>query len=415
MVPRWVTILLGLHLGAGYILVAAPEVLLGLPAPFTYAFRASVCVASVWAAWLAIRDRAWALPRWETLAIVTVMAFLVYRLAMMAMVPNPQSMVPPERYWAAFFGIVAVPAAGFGMAISRARLAMLSNWVLWSCLASVPLFVLAALSLPSVVKDVPRLGTDRVNPIVIGSAASLIAVFGLVNRFQIGRPRSFTALSGWSPLLLAGLGWFLIALTASRGPFFIGILCCLILVPFSRGVAWSGRLWAVAEQGVSCVLGYFLVIKLTPYNMFARLANGATIESDEAFGRVPVLRRALGLFLDHPITGTSPLDPRTGIYPHNQLVEMFVAAGVVGGVVMLYLLLRAATQVWRLSQDSEYRWVAALAIIAIGASFNSSSLFLDGRFWAAILLVLAVRPEPDLAGGPGEGPTGEQVHVKVRY
>jgi O-antigen ligase len=162
---------------------------------------------------------------------------------------------------------------------------------------------------------------------------------------------------------------------------------------------------------VSCIVGYFLVIKLTPYNMFARLANGATIESDEAFGRVPVLRRALGLFLDHPITGTSPLDPRTGIYPHTQLVELCVAAGVVGGVVMLYLLLRAATQVWRLSHDSDSRWVAALAIIAIGASFNSSSLFLDGRFWAAILLVLAVRPEPDLAGGPSERPTGEQVHV----
>jgi len=409
--PRWVTILLGLHLGAGYILVAAPEVLLGLPAPFTYAFRASVCVASLWATWLVIRDRTWALPRWETLAIITVLAFLVYRLAMMVIVPNPQSMVPPERYWAAFFGIVAVPAVGFGVAISRSRLAMLSNWVLWSCLASVPLFVLAALSLPSALKDVPRLGTDRVNAIVIGSAASLIAAFGLLDRLQNGRPMLFRAFAAWRPLLLSGLGWFLIALTASRGPFFIGILLCLILVPLSRGVAWQDRLWAAAEQAVACLVGYAIAINFTPFNMFARLANGATIESDEAFGRVPVLRRAVGLFLDHPIAGTSPLDPRTGIYPHNQLVEMFVAAGVVGGVVMLYLLLRAAVKIWRLSQIGEARWVAALAIIAIGSSFNSSSLFLDGRFWAAILLVLAVRPEPDLAGGPSEGPTGEEMHV----
>jgi len=90
---------------------------------------------------------------------------------------------------------------------------------------------------------------------------------------------------------------------------------------------------------------------------------------------------------------------------------MFVAAGVVGGVVMLYLLVRAAVKIWRLSQIGEARWVAALAIIAIGSSFNSSSLFLDGRFWAAILLVLAVRPEPDLARGPSEGPTGEKMHV----
>ena len=411
MMPRWVTILLGLHLGAGYILVAAPEVLLGLPAPFTYAFRASVCVASLWATWLAIRDRTWALPRWETLAIITVLAFLVYRLAMMVIAPNPQSMVPPERYWTAFLGIVAVPAVGFGAAISRPRLALLRQWVFWSCLASVPLFMLAAVKQPLSVSGLPRFGTDRVNAIVIGSAASLIAAFGLVNRFQIGRPRSLNELTAWFPLMLSGLGWGVIALTASRGPFFIGILCCLILVPLSRGVAWQDRLWALAEQGVACAVGYALVIKLTPYNMFARLANGATMESDEAFGRVPVLRRALDLFLDHPITGTSPLDPRTGIYPHNQLVEMFVAAGVVGGVVMLYLLVRAAVKIWRLSQIAEARWVAAVAIIAIGSSFNSSSLFLDGRFWAAILLVLAVRPEPDLAGGPSERPTGEEMHV----
>jgi O-antigen ligase len=80
-------------------------------------------------------------------------------------------------------------------------------------------------------------------------------------------------------------------------------------------------------------------------------------------------------FITHPIFGDSILEKTTGFYPHNLVLEGFMATGLIGGISLLVWILGVALCSLRLlSRGGESGWIALLSLqYLIGAMFSGGT------------------------------------------
>src|SRR5205807_9266535 len=79
-----------------------------------------------------------------------------------------------------------------------------------------------------------------------------------------------------------------------------------------------------------------------------------------------------------------------GFYPHNVVVESFMATGVFGGIAFTLLLSATCFQAWRLLIYNPARaWLGVLFFHALVASLFSGALYLSYQLWYLIGAVVA--------------------------
>ncbi|MBM4258951.1 MAG: hypothetical protein FJ147_24005 [Deltaproteobacteria bacterium] len=133
-------------------------------------------------------------------------------------------------------------------------------------------------------------------------------------------------------------------------------------------------------------------------NIDKRIAS--TLERTESGkeSRLDLWQSAWEDFLDHPLAGRA-MEGRYDIYPHNLLVESFMATGMFGGGAFLWLLLlglRAALRlIWR---SHEHGWIGLLFIqMTVYGCFSGSLWSLSG-FWYMLAAVLVYGHGACIAG-----------------
>ena len=94
---------------------------------------------------------------------------------------------------------------------------------------------------------------------------------------------------------------------------------------------------------------------------------------------------AWGQFLENPIFGSAVVEMNSRTYPHNMVVESFMAIGLIGGLLFsTILLVSIGFSLKLILQRSQSSWLAMLFIqTAIGCQF-SGSLSFDPFFWAML-------------------------------
>lgn len=245
-----------------------------------------------------------------------------------------------------------------------------------------------------------RAALQFLNPISISYHGLFVAAAALI---------LFATSRGWRKKLIWGavvaLGGYLLLAGASRGP-----IVALVLA--------SGLIGVTSSRGTSFYLALLVLLAVLLFALGAPeliverfLSAGNDASSLERFQS---MRLSLKLAADHPILGYAYIEPVTGTYPHNLLVESAMALGLFGAALMLLMQILLLQAAWRLAKLGEWL-IAFLATTVFANAWISGSLWGSSLFFAVLwiargrLMALRARPIRANQGGAHVVPPLRQV------
>lgn len=275
-----------------------------------------------------------------------------------------------------FVATVAIPAAALwrgGSSMSETQtmrlMFMLGTAI---CIVALTMHTLGIGQDRSLTEVTGRLSFEALNPITIGhtAASTLIAALCMV-RHGI-KPRQ-------APLLIAGgvAAGATLLLAASRGP-----LLCLAAAGLVYAVATGRWFWLA-----------LIALTLAPF-LFAAdselLLRFNTIEEDEsALERLVLQANAIDQFLSSPLLGSAFVERELLTYPHNLFVETAMALGIVGLLLLLSILAKAARVVRHHIGAGHLLFVLLFVQYFVGAQL-SGAIYGHGPLVVCLVLLLAM-------------------------
>ena len=124
--------------------------------------------------------------------------------------------------------------------------------------------------------------------------------------------------------------------------------------------------------------------------------------SGESEGRMSIYRDTLLQIWDSPFWGSGLEVKTTRFYPHNHILEAFMATGIFGGAAFIVLSLAAVIKSYRiLKLEKAYGWIACLFLVFYFRGMFSGSI-INAHMWYAMMAVFAVaiNQDPGGSGGP---------------
>ncbi len=233
-------------------------------------------------------------------------------------------------------------------------------------------------------------GNDILNSVSYGHMGVTAIILGLFVLLQIGRIQRPWFLRAGAAVIVC-LGAFSILAASSRGALVAGIL----VVPLVGylGLRCGSRFFTVA---IGVVLVFVLSVTVT---YFAR--NGLKIErllasaaaydttSDSVNTRHNLIRDAWREYMDHPWLGSSIVERNALIYPHNAVVEAFMATGTFGGSAFVLLIVAAVYRAMRfIRRGPAMAWIPVCFFQQLIGAMFSGGLYGNVPLWAMMAIML---------------------------
>lgn len=284
--------------------------------------------------------------------------------------------LPIEEYYLQAFGLVLFPTIAFFAVLKpdECRLAIFATLLvsILACLANYYLAIEALLS-----GSIYRLGTETLNPIsfgYLGTTVVLLASFALLRlplRGLQGKIFIFCSIA---------IGLLAVGLAGSRGPLAALVITILVLLVYTfRRNRSAAALIVFLVAFAWIALPYVVEMGSGIVERVEATGSGAD-PSDE--DRIWLWTGAWSSFLDHPVVG-SGIEPHSlGFYPHNVVLEGFMATGILGGGLLLLMLLYVAkTAIGLLQSRSEYGWIGLLYIQQLFAATTTGAIYGSTGLW----------------------------------
>lgn len=214
----------------------------------------------------------------------------------------------------------------------------------------------------------------RLNPISVGHAgvSTLIVAVSFV----------YSDASKWKKitvLLVAAAAIACVILSGSRGPLVSVVIAFLLLILLQRKWIMLIAVMLVAQ---------FIFFNLTTVEggfLERLLAVGSDSTSVE---RVTLQQDAFYQFLGSPLFGSAYLELNSLTYPHNIIVDAAMSMGIVGLILMLWIIISA----WAVAMKRLWRTEILLPLLfvqyALAVQF-SGSLYSSPEFWILAGCILA--------------------------
>jgi len=372
---------------------------------FTVPYRAGFLIFSVIAVLYGISTRTFAkLGRlWTPLLIFWLLYFI--RIAMDGYITPVSLRIEPMEYLQKAAGAAFIPMFIFLLRLDNEqnKIAFNSFWiVLGGCL-------LAAISfygkfLHESYRFLTYAGVDSailMGPIglaYIGVTITVISLQRSVSSVVHGKMHAISLLS------IAG-GAILIAVSGTRSAliaFFIA--CSLIIVAeyltsdrqkivfSSIFIVFGGILIAFAMNlyGADTADRYQILIQ--------KLAVG---DPSTGGGRLLLYQNTLEQIFQNPLLGSGLEEKNSQFYPHNHILEAFMATGVLGGVCFCILCWHTIKRCFLiLLKEKSYGWIPCVFIVYFIHGLFSSSI-IDSTLWYSMMAVYAVPIEEPTSSLPG--------------
>jgi O-antigen ligase len=233
-------------------------------------------------------------------------------------------------------------------------------------------------------------GNDILNSVSYGHMGVTAIILGLFVLLQIGHVKRAWYLRVGAAGTVC-LGAFSILAASSRGALVAGIL----VIPFIGylGIRCGSRFVTV----VMCIVLAFVLSVTATY--FSRnglkldrlLASTAAYDtsSDSVNTRHNMIRDAWREYMDHPWLGSSIVERNALIYPHNAMVEAFMATGTFGGAAFALLILAATYRSMRfIGRDPAMAWVPVCFFQQLIGAMFSGGLYGNVPLWGMMAIVL---------------------------
>lgn len=213
---------------------------------------------------------------------------------------------------------------------------------------------------------VDRAKLEFLNPISIGYHGLFVAMAGVI--LLAKHPQKLWLLPSIAGIALGG---YLLVVSGSRGPF-VALLLGLVLTGAANRRANAA--YVVAGLVVAGVVAYVGL----PEGVVTRFRD---IGDTSTLQRVEAIQFSFDAMIDNPIFGYAYIEPITGIYPHNLLVEAGLALGLIGAALMGWMQLSLLTNAWRHAQQGE--WAAPFLAAAMFAN-----AWISGAIWGSALFFM---------------------------
>jgi hypothetical protein len=219
-----------------------------------------------------------------------------------------------------------------------------------------------------------------------GTSLSLLSLFLIIrNKFNI---ISIFYILGFI------LGFIAIFISASKSPFLALMLVIVIFLLFR-----FGPFKFIFTVGFLSLLLYhfFIDIMLLLGNYYNsvfldRLLYAIEIGGDEARGKL--IQAGFNEFLNNPFVGSAMLIQVPGFvggYPHNLIVEAFMALGFFGGILFLFYILQCIKlSIKIIGNNLGIAWIALLFLQFLIFGMFSGNLFSSNLFWLMSVLLVGM-------------------------
>lgn len=311
------------------------------------------------------------------------------RLIVSLGIKNGSTSNDPSHYWIWALGVCALPALAVLLATRRTQAIDIFLPLAAAC-GLAALLVYVAIAGPfSVATDqwADRQALENLNPISVGNVGASALLCGFM-----GLDKARKALL--HRLLFAALivlGVLLVVLANSRGPV-VGAAIASLVYLYSKTRTWSGLLVLILV--VLAVIGTLFFVQDKVFGDGGLAARFSTIAPDgdlSSIQRFIALSGALDQFWGSPIFGDGVEEKITQFYPHNLIVEAFMATGLIGGVPFLVLFVTGVVRAMRLTLGAgPNALVGMLAIQQAVAVQFSGALYASGGFWVFLCLAIAL-------------------------
>ncbi|QEA13263.1 O-antigen ligase family protein [Comamonas flocculans] len=210
-----------------------------------------------------------------------------------------------------------------------------------------------------------RLESERLNPIAYGHLGASTALVGLWMMI-IKKNMSFLAIIG------AAIGVLGIFASGSRGPLLSFVVCLILMLMQFR----FSRVKFIFIFSV--ILSIFFLLNFVVDFNDVYLLNRAEASMFEDDARVNIIGDAYRAFLNNMLIGAGyPFD----VYPHNIILEAFMASGIIGGSLMVFTLMVGLFASMRVMRNNKFSWVSLLFVQYLTFSMVSNSIYYSNIFW----------------------------------
>jgi hypothetical protein len=377
----------------GFPIAALAPVLLGMPSrSISVVYRLLVAAGSLLYAWWVSRTRRVALAAPVQWALGLLAIMLLARLAWDSYGARLPLDLPWEDLWAQALVFVLVPALPFLLVPDREALVLARSVCRWAALVAVFASGVGALYSVRQYTLSSRLATDVLNPITVGEigVSLFIVTLAYPSTVRAGMTRWWRRSAR---VAVGSLGIAVCLLSASKGPLLSlgAVMLAMFVYRFAR---LSPRRRLQESCAALAIVGLLaaVTVALNEHGVLTIYGRISDIASDQSTAlRLQAWDGALAQFNASPLWGSAAVELSTRFYPHNALLEVMMATGV-GGLLLLLLL-----QAWGaiaahcvLINAPQYSWVALLFLQhAIGALL-SGSIYLGGASWISLLMLLGV-------------------------
>ncbi|MGX5173686.1 O-antigen ligase family protein [Aliikangiella sp. IMCC44653] len=220
-----------------------------------------------------------------------------------------------------------------------------------------------------------RLETDTLNPIAYGHLALTAIILSVWTYRQI----SLTKLEKVITIFIFLFSSFCLLIAGSRGPVLsLGIVVAVIFLRYS--LSFKAKYLLKYSALAIVVASLLFILAGAEIYMIERISS--SFFSDSA--RNTLLADSMSSFLENMLYGA--WYPHAS-YPHNLIVESFMALGVIGGVCFLFLYCYATIVAFNVIVDNKIGWLALLFFQYGTFVLVSGSIFYANQFWVIMILI----------------------------
>jgi hypothetical protein len=293
----------------------------------------------------------------------------------------------PYEYWIWGIGGSFIPMLGLALVIGEERNGFLHFRTLYYMflVSGVSVALTASTTVDTVYgqDNSGRLNLVALNPISLGNVGASLFLMSFWILFLWKRPRKLL-----SNVLYAGsglLGAFLMLASNSRGPL-MGLALALVFAFVAMNS--SRKFWIVLVTIIAAaafVPAAILIDQTFNTGIYERLIAQDQFEDGNVLGRYDRYTLAMKSFTDQPFLGTGLEIPEIGGYPHNVVIESFIAVGLFGATAFITLLVILFCKAFIiLRSDRGYGWLSLLYVQYVVAAQFSGSIYGSTIMWTII-------------------------------
>ena len=376
---------------SGYPIVASITGLLGLDNRLVaLAFRILLLLGSVALIAAILTNRVRVYRGWVWVPMLVFWLVYLIRLILDTKIVVPPLSRGPNEYWMWAIGGCLLPLVALMARPNKATARNAPEAVLWVTGVAAVL-VLAAIAMEIVsgisrVLETGRLEISTLNPISAGHLGGTLVLISMYSFFRGGQLRNMK----WKTsvlLLLILAGLILVVLSGSRGALGATAICAAVF-GISKLHRRGGAL-AVVGIGLLAV-GTYHAASLAEDRLglltLSRIASAMSPGRDTgASDRLELLSDSWDQFLEAPVLGSGLEESNRRDYPHNVVVESFMATGLVGGVAFLLIIISAAwVAVRAIFTGAPHGWLALICLQYLIGAQVSGSLWGNTVMWSLI-------------------------------